>query len=171
MSLLPYFYNFVPSKNSHLNGCVHDLPYAYLGKTTSREFHIWHRHLFPLSEVLCVWSAAKVEDESNNCGESDQKVPEAGGHCQVFRSPSEKPHHLRLFSHCSSLSAIIVNWQEWRKGNTTEENVCCVKVIVRFGLCALMAMVAYCQNWDFPTWGWRDDTVVTCHCHWRALSG
>ena len=33
------------------------------------------------------------------------------------------------------------------------------------GLCALIAMVAYCQGGDFPTWGWRDDTVLTCHCH------
>ena len=68
-------------------------------------FWAWHHHLLPLSEVLCVWGTTKVENEGDDSGEGYEEVPEAGGHCQVFGSPSEEPHHLCLFTHSDSLSA------------------------------------------------------------------
>ena len=104
---LPYLYNLFPSKNSHLDCCIHHLSYAHLGKTSLREAHILpDDNLFPLSEVFCVWGASEVENEGDNCGQGYQEVPEPRGHCQVFGSPTEEPHHLRLFSHyCSSISA------------------------------------------------------------------
>ena len=67
---LPYLYNLFPSKNSHLDCCIHHLSYAHLGKTSLREAHILpDDNLFPLSEVFCVWGASEVENEGDNCGQ------------------------------------------------------------------------------------------------------
>ena len=60
-------------------------------------------HLFSLSEVLCIRSAAKVKDKSDNCDESYQEVPKSRGHRQVFCSPTEKLEHIGFFPHSGDI--------------------------------------------------------------------
>ena len=60
-------------------------------------------HLFSLSEVLCIRSAAKVKDKSDNCDESYQEVPKSRGHRQVFCSSTEKLEHIGFFAHSGDI--------------------------------------------------------------------
>ena len=144
-------------------------------------------HLFSLSEVLCIGSAAKVKDKSDNCDESYQEVPKSRGHRQVFCSSTEKLEHIGFFPHsddickltkqCLITALLRLVWSYPYKLRITDSDF--YMLDQRNQVYALIAMVAYCQIVDFPTWarmtGWHGGYLGTClppatsATGWRAL--
>ena len=131
-------------------------------------------HLFSLSEVLCIGSTAKVKDKSDNCDESYQEVPKSRGHRQVFCSSTEKlenigflPHSddiCKLTKQCLIVPFLKLVWSYPDKLRIADSDF--YMLDQRNQVYALIAMVAYCQIVDFPTWarmtGWHGGYLGTC---------